>query len=92
MIVDVVKNAPLLASLCLPLEGYDDPDGQAAYRAAVEFGGVFAGFSAKLDLSSLIVAAAAYVTGRASGASKEGPAKGGRTRARPPAQTSRPRT
>jgi hypothetical protein len=44
----------------------DDPGGEAAYRAlAKESGGAFAPFGAKLDLSSLIVAAAAYATGGA---------------------------
>jgi hypothetical protein len=47
------------------LEG-DDPDGQSAYRAlARESGGACAPFGAKLDLSSLMVAAAAYVAGGA---------------------------
>jgi len=47
------------------LEG-DDPDGQSAYRAlARESGGACAPFGAKLDLSSLMVAAAAYATGGA---------------------------
>jgi len=47
------------------LEG-DDPDGQSAYRAlARESGGACGPFGAKLDLSSLMVAAAAYVAGGA---------------------------
>jgi len=45
------------------LEG-EDPNGQPAYRAlARESGGAFAPFGTKLDLSSLMVAAAAYATG-----------------------------
>lgn len=44
----------------------NDPKGEVAYRAlAEESGGAFAPFGAKLDLSSLIVAAAAYATGGA---------------------------